>query len=126
MTGLYWKGTKMNTTKLTKWLLVTGFAIAAPLAVGFNPRASAAAPEAVTIYNTKCAICHGADGSGNTANGRKLKVRDLRCPEVQKMSDKQLYDIISKGKDKMPAYEATIGKETVTKMVSYTRELAKK
>jgi mono/diheme cytochrome c family protein len=84
------------------------------------------AAEAQSLFNSKCAICHGADGSGNTANGKKLNVRDLRCPEVQKLSDSQLYDVIGHGKNKMPGYETSLGKDSVIKLVNFTRELSKK
>ena len=93
---------------------------------GASQASGTTADETTTLFNSKCAICHGADGSGNTMNGKKLNVRDLRCPEVQKMTDSQLGQIISKGKNKMPAYEATLGNENVNKLVGYTRELAKK
>jgi cytochrome c len=28
-------------------------------------------------YNAKCAICHGADGTGNTPIGKNMKLRSL-------------------------------------------------
>lgn len=52
------------------------------------------------IYKAKCAMCHSADGSGNSPMGKTLKIRDLRSPDVQKQSDAQLSEIISKGKAK--------------------------
>ena len=30
------------------------------------------------IYAQKCASCHALDGSGNTAKGKELKLKDLR------------------------------------------------
>jgi hypothetical protein len=50
-------------------------------------------------------MCHGQDGSGDTAMGKKLKVRDLRSAEVQSQTDAQLTDIITKGKPPMPGHE---------------------
>ena len=49
---------------------------------------AAPAPQksAEDVYLDKCSVCHGKDGSGNTAKGRKLKAKDLRSPEIQKMS----------------------------------------
>jgi mono/diheme cytochrome c family protein len=77
-------------------------------------------------YKAKCAVCHGVDGSGNTTMGKKLAVKDLRSPEVQKMSDDQLFQLIAVGKGKMPGYEKPLGKDMVKEMVAYTRALAKK
>src|SRR5688572_8435509 len=51
------------------------------------------------LWKSKCATCHGVGGIGDTPMGKKLKLRDLRSPEVQKMSDRDLYDLIAKGKE---------------------------
>ena len=54
----------------------------------------------VKLYQAKCAACHGPDGSGNTPVGKALKLKDIRDPEVQKMSDADLTTLVAKGKDK--------------------------
>jgi mono/diheme cytochrome c family protein len=90
-------------------------------------KARAQADEAtIKLYQSKCVSCHAADGSGSTAVGKALKLKDIRSPEVQAMSDAELTAIISKGKDKMPAYEKTMKPEQIKSMVAYMRELAKK
>jgi mono/diheme cytochrome c family protein len=78
------------------------------------------------LFKAKCAVCHGVDGSGNTVMGKKLNVRDLRSPQVQKISDTELNHIIARGKEKMPSFEKALGRDQVDQLVSYTRELAKK
>ena len=88
--------------------------------------ASAADEATVKLYQTKCAACHGADGSGNTTVGKALKLRDIRDPEVQMISDADLTTLIAKGKDKMPANEKSLKPEQIKALVDYTRELAKK
>jgi cytochrome c553 len=50
------------------------------------------------LFKTKCAMCYGADGKGETPMGKKLNIRDLGSPEVQKQTDAELTTIISKGK----------------------------
>ena len=85
---------------------------------------SAADPAAT--YKAKCASCHGADGSGSTAPGKALKVRDLRSADVQKQSDDQLFAIVAKGKEKMPGYEKTLGADTCKALVAHIRKLAGK
>ncbi|MBO0799527.1 MAG: cytochrome c [Blastocatellia bacterium] len=82
--------------------------------------------EIKSVFASKCAVCHGMDGSANTAKGKELKVKDMRSPEVQAMSDDKLYEVIAKGKGKMIGYEKTLGKEKVEQLVAYTRELGKK
>jgi mono/diheme cytochrome c family protein len=58
--------------------------------------------------------------------GKSLKIRDFGAPEVQSQSDAQLADIVTKGKDKMPAFDGKVTKEQITGLVAYVRELGKK
>lgn len=80
----------------------------------------------VKLYQAKCASCHAADGSGTTVVGKALKLRDIRDPEVQKISDADLTILIAKGKDKMPGNEKALKPEQIKALVDYTRELAQK
>lgn len=91
---------------------------AASVAFGQNP--------GEPTYKAKCAMCHGPDGAGKTVMGEKLKARDLRLPEVQKQTDAELTQIITKGKEKMQGYDGKLTKEQIGQLVSYIRELAKK
>ena len=50
----------------------------------------ATAEDAASTYKAKCSACHGADGKGETAMGKKFGLRDLASPEVQKLSDDEL------------------------------------
>lgn len=86
--------------------------------------AGAAAPDAAAVYKRQCASCHAADGSGKTGPGKVFKLRDLRSAEVQKSTDEQLFDILNKGKGKMPAY-ANLGHDTLHALVKHLREMAK-
>jgi len=79
-----------------------------------------------SLFKSKCAMCHGADGAGQTAMGKALKIPDLHSADVQKRSDAELTEIISKGKNKMPAYDTKLNKEQISKLVGCIRDLAKK
>src|SRR5437588_5018263 len=37
--------------------------------------------DAAKLYKANCAVCHAADGSGNTSSGKALKAKDLRSDE---------------------------------------------
>jgi len=78
------------------------------------------------VFTSKCVICHGKDGSGNTPMGKNLKIKDLRSDEVQKLTDAQLYEFIAKGKKPMAAYEKDLGKAKIDDIIAYIRTLAKK
>ena len=84
-----------------------------------------AAEDAASTYKAKCAMCHGADGKGDTPVGKKMGIQDFTSPEVQKMSDDDLLGIITKGKNKMPAYENKLSATQIKDVVTYIRQLAK-
>jgi len=86
---------------------------------------SAAAEDAAATYKAKCSVCHGADGKGATASGKKLGARDFQSPEVTKMSDRELFDITKGGKNKMPAYKGKLTDDQIKALVSYVRALGK-
>ncbi|HYL63172.1 MAG TPA: cytochrome c [Candidatus Methylomirabilis sp.] len=82
--------------------------------------------DGATLFKSKCAACHGPDGKGETAMGKALKIRNLGSPEVQSQSDAQLTEIVTKGKNKMPAFDGKLSKEQITALVAYVRDFGKK
>lgn len=104
-----------------QWFVVIAIVAVCVLAAG------TAQGQAADLYKTKCQACHGPDGVGNTPMGKKLGARDFHSPEVQKMTDAQLIEVITKGKEKMPAYGAgKLTAEQIKELASYVRELGKK
>ena len=90
------------------------------------PAVSVAADTGPDLYKTKCAACHGADGSGNTAMGKASKLRDLGSADVQKMSDSDLKNVVDKGKPpKMPAYGGKLSSTQIDDLVKFIRSLKK-
>ena len=87
------------------------------------PTATQGQSDAAKLYKTNCALCHSADGSGDSPSGKALHAKDLRSEEVQKQSDEALSEVITKGKGKMPAFGAKIKPDDVKKLVAYLREL---
>jgi mono/diheme cytochrome c family protein len=73
-------------------------------------------------FRTKCAMCHGPDGSGS-AVGKSMNVPDLRSPEAQKVPDAQLAQIISDGKGGMPSFKGSLSEDQVHSLVAYVRSL---
>jgi mono/diheme cytochrome c family protein len=84
------------------------------------------AQDAAANYKAKCSACHGADAKGETPVGKKMGIKDLAAPEVQKLSDGQLEAIIADGKNKMPGYKKSLKHEQIEGLVGYIRSLAKK
>ena len=92
----------------------------------FSSGTSQAQSAGETLFKTKCAACHGPDGKGEVPMGKKLGARNLSSAEVQGQSDAQLTEVLTKGKNKMPAYDGKLTKEQIGGLVAYVRELGKK
>ncbi|PYU51043.1 MAG: hypothetical protein DMG48_10900 [Acidobacteria bacterium] len=96
-----------------------------------NPVAST--PEGLAevrkLYGYNCAMCHGktGDGKGDLAADMKLELRDWRdANTLEKVTDGELFWIISNGKGKMPG-EGDRTKERVRwNFVNLVRSFAKK
>ena len=107
-----------------KPVLIMALAVAVVLLV--VPTSLRAAVDAAAVYKSKCAMCHGANGMGDTATGKSMKVRDFHSADVQKQSDEQIEKIIENSKGKMPAYKSKLSDAEIDALVKYIRELAKK
>jgi cytochrome c6 len=74
-------------------------------------------------FKAKCAMCHGADGKGDTSMGKSMKLRDLGSADVQAQSDADLTGIITNGKGKMPKYDGKLTADQIKDVVKYIRTL---
>jgi len=97
--------------------------IATALAVVLSISLCAGAQDASALFKSKCAGCHAADGTGS-AMGKKMGAHDFTTSEVQGMSDAQLTDIITNGKNKMPKY-GSLKPEEIKGLVAHIRTLKK-
>ena len=77
--------------------------------------------DAAATWASKCASCHGKDGSGNTAMGKKLGVKDYT--KDQSFSDAEATAAIKNGKGKMKA--SNLPDADVKALVDYVRGLKK-
>lgn len=77
------------------------------------------------LYKSKCQACHGPDGSGDTVMGKKLGAKDLRSAEVQKQTDPQIAEIITKGKEKMKGFEGRLTADELKTLIAQVRSLRK-
>jgi mono/diheme cytochrome c family protein len=76
-------------------------------------------------YKSHCVVCHGADGSGKTTLGQQLKASDLHGDDVQKLTDAQLKQVISDGKNNMPAFSGQLTASEIDALVVYVRTFGK-
>jgi len=108
----------MKAVRMLAILVVLGMVLLTSPAASF-------ADDGATLYKSKCAMCHGPDGKGETAMGKKLGLKDLASAEVQKATDAEINDTISKGKSKMPASKS-LTPDQVKDLVGFVRSLGKK
>lgn len=109
---------------MTKRIYVPMFVFLASLAVVFVfPSSMHAQDSSAALFKSKCAGCHGADGTGS-AMGKKMGAQDFTSADVQNMSDADLTDIITNGKNKMPKF-ASLKPEEIKGLVAYIRTLKK-
>ena len=112
--------------KRTIMRAVVVFLIALPLALlAFAATGEVTAGK--TVYTNRCKMCHGADGNGNPAMAKMLKVEfhALESDYVQEKKDDELKQTITKGKGKMAAVRG-LTEEQLNDVISYIRSLPKK
>jgi cytochrome c6 len=92
---------------------------------------SAFAATASDNWDNNCAGCHGADGSGNTKIGKKLKVKDYTNAAVQAaLKDEDIFKAIKEGvtidgKKRMKSFKDDLSDAEMHDLVAYLRKMKK-
>ena len=77
------------------------------------------------IFLDKCSVCHGEDGVGKTAKGKKLKVKDIH-ETIKTESEADMIKIATDGKGKdMDGFGKDYKPDQIKALVQYYRSLAK-
>jgi mono/diheme cytochrome c family protein len=84
----------------------------------------ALAQDAKSVYEDKCATCHGTDGAGKTAMGKKQKVADVHVA-AKSMTADQMIKVVTEGKGNMDGFGKELSKDQIKTVVEYYRGLAK-
>ena len=109
----------MKRFAVTAFVTTIAFSLCAP-AVFADSAAGAA------LYKAKCAMCHGAEGKGDNAMGKNLKLKDLASDDVQNVHDSEMKTLIENGKGKMPAFKGKLNDKQVGDVIQFIRTLKKK
>jgi mono/diheme cytochrome c family protein len=104
-------------------LLIVLLTIVSVLGLSLPKATSGSSHVGENIFRAKCAVCHGIDGAGETANGKKLRVPDLRSNRVQELSDDELLDVVTNGKREMPSFAKKYRSDQLQQVVTYIRSL---
>jgi len=85
---------------------------------------AASAADAGATYSAKCVKCHGRDGRGKTTQGRRTHARDITDANWQNdVTDERLFNSISNGRGKMPAFKKSLNENQIDELISYLRRL---
>jgi len=80
--------------------------------------------DAKALYDQSCASCHGKDGQARSFRGKHIHARDLSNTRWQEeASDERIFNSISNGKGKMPAFRKKLSEEEINALVDYVRHL---
>jgi mono/diheme cytochrome c family protein len=80
-------------------------------------------PDAKVDFNSKCASCHGKDGRAKSLHAKHEHARDLTDASWQSdVSDERLFNSISNGKGKMPAFKKKLSEDQIDALVKYVRQ----
>jgi cytochrome c6 len=104
---------KVNVAVLT---VATALAVVLTLSLSANAQSA-------DLFKSKCAMCHGADGSASTGMGKSMGLKPLSGPEVQKMSEADLITLITNGRGKMPAYKGKLTDDQIKAVAEYVKTL---
>jgi len=82
------------------------------------------------LFERNCSTCHGKDGKGDTAIGKKKGLRPLGSAEVQEQSDVELTARIATGGesgDRQHAFKSKgLSDDDIAQLVTFVRALAKR
>ena len=121
---------KESTRKFGRSTLIAA-ALALPL--GLLPMTAQAATGA-QIFQARCAMCHGKDGTGSTFIGKEEKIVNFKSAAFQKsVTDAKIKNTILNGidrtkdgvKQRMFAFKGKLSAADVDALVKYVRSLGK-
>lgn len=89
------------------------------------------AASAADNWENSCASCHGADGKGDTRQGKRLKLKDYTDKAaLAGMTDEQLIQIVTDGvvvdgKQRKKGYKDELTSDEIAALVKHVRSFAK-
>jgi cytochrome c6 len=112
---------KLQSQKSVSWIAILLFVAGCSLLAQESSKSDSGA----TTFKSKCVVCHGADGTGNTPLGKQLQAANFHSKDVQKLSNAELHKIVHDGQANMPAFADQLSDEEITQVVKYVRQLGK-
>jgi mono/diheme cytochrome c family protein len=116
----------MRSIRIIGSLILTLLIVTPLLSLARAREFSTAPQKGENIFRAKCSVCHGVDGGGQTENGKKLKVPDLRSEKVQSLTEEEMLDSVMNGKGYMPPMGKKYSADQLKQVVVYVRSLGRK
>jgi mono/diheme cytochrome c family protein len=86
--------------------------------------AAAQGVDANVLFKKHCDTCHGKDGRAKTFKAKFNHARDLTDAKWQaEVSDERIFNSISNGKGKMPAWGKKLSEAQINELVAHVRKL---
>jgi mono/diheme cytochrome c family protein len=88
------------------------------------PATSESLAAAKSIYDLRCAHCHGDRGDGQGPEGHRLRVQPTDFTDrlaMQKVTDGELFWRIGAGRRPMPSFESRLTEQERWELVNYVR-----
>jgi len=80
--------------------------------------------DANVLFEKHCDTCHGKDGQAKTFKAKFNHARNLTDAKWQaEVSDERLFNSITNGKGKMPAWGKKLSETQINTLVAYVRKL---
>ncbi|HEY8225385.1 MAG TPA: cytochrome c [Pyrinomonadaceae bacterium] len=82
--------------------------------------------DASVLFEKHCDTCHGKDGQAKTFKAKFNHARNLTDAKWQsEVTDERLFNSITNGKGKMPAWGKKLTEAQINSLVAYVRKLKK-
>ena len=101
--------------------LRTGMALAAVMATTMTT----AFAQGADLYKTKCQMCHGATGMGDSPAGKAMKVKPITDPDVKKLTEAEMIAATQKGMGKMQPFKDKLTGAQIKDAVGHFRTFLK-
>ena len=76
-----------------------------------------------SLYISNCARCHSANGTSQTALGRKLDAEDLTGDRVKGDSIEKISRVIANGKGDMPGFKKKLTAAQIAQIAAFVKTL---
>jgi len=77
------------------------------------------------IYKEKCVNCHGANGLANSGVSKLMKVKPVTDPEIRKLTEAEMIQLVRTGVGKMQAYKGELTEAQIKDSVDFFRRFLK-